>query len=104
MLKPIAAVSLLLTAFISAALSQTSSTTAKSEFQVAAYTRVRVAKPSASVAAVENQTFELINKLRIDAGLEPLAWRNDRSPQRDRRRRWPDSRRRSRKCHAAVQL
>src|SRR6476620_1088533 len=77
MLKPIAAVSLLLTAFISAALSQTSSTTAKSEFQVAAYTRVRVAKPSASVAAVENQTFELINKLRIDAGLEPLAWRND---------------------------
>ena len=53
MLKPIAAVSLLLTAFISVALSQTSSTTPKREYQVAAYTRVRVAKPGATVALVE---------------------------------------------------
>lgn len=73
MFKPIAAVSLLLTALLSAAFSQTDQTTAKSEFQVAAYTRVRVAKP----AAIANQTFELINKLRLDAGLEPLTWRDE---------------------------
>jgi len=77
MFKPIAAVSLLLTALLSAALSQTNSKTANREFQVAAYTRVRVVKPAAAVAAIEIQTFDLINKLRTDAGLEPLVWRED---------------------------
>lgn len=78
MFKPIAAVSLLLTAFLSAALSQTISNNDTREFRVAAYTRVREAKPSAAlIASLEKQTFELINKKRADAGLEPLAWSDD---------------------------
>jgi uncharacterized protein YkwD len=77
MLKPIAALSLLVTAFLSAAISQTNSTTDKSDFQVAAYTRVRVAKPAAAVASIEKQAFDLINKRRADAGLDTLVWNDD---------------------------
>ena len=75
MFKPIAAVSLLLTAFLSAALSQTTSTTNNREFQVAGYTSVRDVKMApAIVASIERQTFDLINKKRADAGLDPLVW------------------------------
>jgi uncharacterized protein YkwD len=77
MLKPIAALSLLVTAFLSAAISQTNSTTNDRDFQVAAYTRVRVAKPAAAVASIEKQAFDLINKKRSDAGLEPLVWSDE---------------------------
>jgi len=80
MFKPLAAVSLLLTAFLSAAFSQSSSNTDTREFQVAAYTRIRDAKTvSAAVATVEKQAFELINKKRSDAGLEPLVWNDELS-------------------------
>lgn len=80
MFKPIAAVSLLLTAFLSAALSQTTSTTDSREFQVAAYTRVRETRTvSAAIASVEKQAFDLINKKRADAGLEPLVWNDQLS-------------------------
>ena len=78
MLKPIAAVSLLLTAFLSAAISQTNSTSDNRDFQVAAYTRVREAKaPSALIASVEKEAFEFINKKRADIGLEPLVWNDE---------------------------
>lgn len=78
MLKPIAAVSLLLTAFISAALCQTNSTSDNRDFQVAAYTRVRGAKASSAlIASVEKEAFELINKKRADIGLEPLVWNDE---------------------------
>lgn len=78
MLKPIAAVSLLLTAFLSAAFSQTTSTTNDREFHVAAYTRIREAKTvSAVVASVEKQAFDLINEKRADAGLESLVWNDE---------------------------
>lgn len=78
MLKPIAAVSLLLTAFLSAAFSQTTSTIQTREFQVAAYTTVRETKPSAAlVSSIEKEAFDLINKKRADIGLEPLTWSDD---------------------------
>ena len=78
MLKPIAAVSLLLTAFLSAALSQTTSTTASREFQVASYTRLREAKSSAAIiASAEKVAFELINKKRAEIGLEALVWNDE---------------------------
>lgn len=77
MFKLIAAVSLLFTAFLSAAFSQTTSTTENREFQVAAYTRVREAKPNALIASVEKDAFDLINKKRADIGLEPLIWSDE---------------------------
>jgi uncharacterized protein YkwD len=77
MFKPIAAVSLLLTAFLSAALSQTTSTSGTREFQVASYTRVRESKPFAVITSVEKQAFDLINKKRSEAGLEPLVWNDE---------------------------
>jgi uncharacterized protein YkwD len=78
MLKSIAAVSLVFTAFISAANSQTSRTTVTRDFEVGAYTRVRVVTPNASmVRSIERQAFDLINKKRTDAGLEPLIWSDD---------------------------
>jgi uncharacterized protein YkwD len=78
MLKPIAAVSLLLTAFLSAAHSQTTSTTQTREVQVAGYTSVRETKPSAAlVSSIEREAFDLINKKRTDIGLEPLAWSDE---------------------------
>ena len=77
MLKSIAAVSLLLTAFLSAANSQTNSTTDAREFQVAAYTRVRTVKPSEAVVSIERQVFDLINKKRAAIGLVPLTWNDD---------------------------
>ena len=77
MLKSIAAVSLLLTAFLSAANSQTNSTTDTREFQVAAYTRVRTVKPSEAVVSIERQVFDLINKKRAAIGLVPLTWNDD---------------------------
>jgi len=78
MLKPIAAVSLLFTAFLTAANSQTTTTTVSRDFQVAAYTRVRLVTPNAAmVASLERQAFDLINKKRTDAGLDPLVWSDD---------------------------
>lgn len=78
MFKPIAAVSLLLTAFLSAALSQTTSTTNNREFQVAGYTSVRESNPSAApIASAEKEAFDLINKKRADIGLDPLVWSNE---------------------------
>jgi uncharacterized protein YkwD len=78
MFKSIAAVSLLLTAFLSAAFSQITSTTDSREFQVAGYTRVRETKPSAAfIASVEKEAFDLINKKRADIGLEPLVWSDE---------------------------
>ena len=74
MLKSLAAAAVFLAAFSSAALSQTNSTTGTREIQVAGYTRVRVAKPVATVASVEREAFDLINEIRSDAGLEPLTW------------------------------
>jgi uncharacterized protein YkwD len=78
MFKSIAAVSLLLTAFLSAALSQSTSTSDTREFQVAGFTRVREVKPSAAlIATVEKQAFDLINKKRTEAGLESLVWNEE---------------------------
>ena len=80
MFKPIAAVSILLTAFLSAAFSQTTSNTDTREFQVAAYTRVREAKVvPLAIANVEKQAFDLINKKRAESGLEPLVWNDELS-------------------------
>ena len=78
MFKPIAVVSLLLAGLSSTASSQTPETTKTSDFRVAGYTRVRTVTTSAAmVASVEKQAFDLINQLRQDAGIEPLAWRDD---------------------------
>src|SRR3954468_669896 len=75
MIKSIAAVSLLLTAFLSAAISQTTQTTGTREFKVASYTRVRVTGSAA--ASIERQAFDLINKKRIAVGLESLVWNDE---------------------------
>jgi uncharacterized protein YkwD len=75
MLKPGAAVFLLLTALLSAAFSQNNSSTIERKFQVAGYARTR--EPRAVVAAagsVERQAFDLINMRRAEAGLSILAW------------------------------
>jgi len=77
MLKSIAAVSLLLTAFLSAANSQSNSTTDTREFQVAAYTRVRTAKPTEATVSIERQAFDLINKKRSEIGLALLTWNDE---------------------------
>jgi uncharacterized protein YkwD len=77
MLKSIAAVSLLLTAFLSAANSQSNSTTDTREFQVAAYTRVRTAKPAEATVSIERQAFDLINKKRSEIGLALLMWNDE---------------------------
>jgi uncharacterized protein YkwD len=69
MLKIFAAVLVSLTALFSAAFSQNSQ-----EYRVAAYTRVRVNTSSAAVSATEREGFALVNKIRVDAGLEPLIW------------------------------
>jgi uncharacterized protein YkwD len=74
MFKSIAAAAIFLAGVSSAAFSQTNPTTGTREFQVAGYTRVRLAKPVAAAASVEREAFDLINKLRTDAGLEALMW------------------------------
>jgi uncharacterized protein YkwD len=75
MLKPIAAAAVFLAAFSTAAISQNNQTTASRQIQVAAYTRVRtVVNTPAAVAAAERDAFDLINKIRNDAGLESLIW------------------------------
>jgi uncharacterized protein YkwD len=78
MLKPIAALSLLLTALLSAALSQTNSTSKVREYQVAGYSAIRTTRPvPAAIASIERQTFELINKKREALGLSPLVWSDE---------------------------
>jgi uncharacterized protein YkwD len=78
MLKPIAAVSLLITAFLTAANSQTNATVQTRDFQVAAYTRVRIVTPNAAmIASIEKQAFDLINEKRAEIGLGPLRWSDD---------------------------
>jgi uncharacterized protein YkwD len=75
MLKSLFAAAAFLTILAASVFSQTNSTTDKREFQVAGYTRVRVASNSpAAVASAEREAFDLINKIRTDAGLSPLVW------------------------------
>ena len=75
MLKSLFAAAAFLTILAASGFSQTNSTTDTREFQVAGYTRVRVAKNSpAAVASAEREAFDLINQIRADAGLAPLVW------------------------------
>lgn len=75
MFKSLAAAAVFLAAISSAAISQTNSTTNPREFQVAGYSRTRtVTNTAAAVATAEREAFDLINKIRADAGFEPLRW------------------------------
>ena len=77
MFKSCAAVFLLLTALLSAAFSQSNSSTDARDFKVAGYTISRAKAVTPAVASVERQAFDLINERRMEAGLSALVW-NDR--------------------------
>ena len=74
MLKPIAAAAVVLAAFSTAAISQNNKTTDNRQILVAGYSRVRTVSSAKAAATAERDTFDLINKIRNDAGLESLAW------------------------------
>lgn len=79
MLNKIAALLLTVLALTAAANSQNNSATGSIGISASAgvdlsRTRYVVATDAAAVSSAEREAFDLINKKRSDAGLEPLAW------------------------------